>query len=139
MQPRLVSSAGDIQTCYEVISELRPHLAADEFVKRVQQQMSTGYQLAILEDGAQVVCAAGFRYGETLAWGKYLYVDDLVTLQAAQGRGFGRAMIEWLLAEAARNDCDQFHLDSGVQRAPAHKFYFENGLSVSSFHFVKKL
>jgi hypothetical protein len=31
------------------------------------------------------------------------------------------------------------HLDSGVQRTRAHHFYFRQGLSISSFHFGKKL
>ena len=43
--------------------------------------------------------------------------------------------------EAARLDCDQLHLDSGVEadRADAHRFYFRHGLRISSYHFARSM
>jgi hypothetical protein len=41
------------------------------------------------------------------------------------------------LARAA--DCEACKLDSGTQRAQAHKFYFREGMVVTSFHFRKPL
>ncbi len=35
--------------------------------------------------------------------------------------------------------CDTFSLDSGTQRQQAHKFYFREGMTVTSFHFDKKI
>ena len=40
---------------------------------------------------------------------------------------------------ARQQDCAWLHLDSGVQRKQAHKFYFREGMTVSSFHFPEKL
>ena len=36
-------------------------------------------------------------------------------------------------------DCTCIDLDSGVQREHAHRFYFREGLSISSLHFRKRL
>jgi hypothetical protein len=41
------------------------------------------------------------------------------------------------LARAA--GCLRFTLDSGVQRSQAHKFYFREGMTVTSFHFGMSL
>jgi GNAT superfamily N-acetyltransferase len=46
----------------------------------------------------------------SLAWGHYLYVDDLSTHPDARCRG--HALLDWLLEEAKRLDCNQFHLNS---------------------------
>jgi hypothetical protein len=40
---------------------------------------------------------------------------------------------------ARESGCANFNLDSGTQRQQAHKFYFREGLVVTSFHFAKPL
>ena len=39
---------------------------------------------------------AGFRVAECLAWGRFLYVDDLVTVGSARFRGCGQRLLDWL-------------------------------------------
>ena len=87
------------------------------------------------------VAVAGFRIGHMLAWGRFLYVDDLSTLPEARRRGYGRKLLDWLGDEARRLDCEQLHLDSGVtaERFDAHRLYLNAGLAISSFHFARRL
>jgi GNAT superfamily N-acetyltransferase len=85
------------------------------------------------------VAVAGFRLLHTLAWGYVLYVDDLVTRADFRGKGHARRLMEWLFAEADRLGCDQLHLDSGPQRIVAHRFYFNQGLHINSYHFAHDL
>ena len=69
----------EILSCHAVMSELRPHVSADDFLPRVRRQMElAGYKLAYLADG-EVKAVAGFRVSECLAWGTFVYVDDLVS------------------------------------------------------------
>ena len=73
---------------WPVLRELRTHLAdEEELVRRVARQQQAGYRLALGESDGQVVVAAGFRVLENLISGRFLYVDDLVTLASHQGRG----------------------------------------------------
>ena len=72
---------------------------------------------------------------EMLAHGRFLYVDDLVTLDAERSKGHGDALIDWLEAEARREGCRNLQLDSGTQRTAAHRFYFRKRMVVNSFHF----
>ena len=124
---------------------LRAHYAEEsEFVERVDEvQRAEGYRLVgAFEDGAPYALAvAGFRVGHNLAWGRFLYVDDLSTLPEARRRGYGRQLLEWLTEEARREGCDQLHLDSGVtaDRYDAHRLYLNSGLAITSHHFARKL
>ncbi len=120
--------------------ELRPHFEEAEFVAQVQRQMAEGgYRLVFLEAGGEVRAAAGYRLGENLHAGRYLYVDDLVTRAADRSRGFGAALFDWLVAEARREGCACLTLDSGVQRYGAHRFYLLKRMDITSHHFVLPL
>jgi len=66
---QIAESDADIAACYRVMSELRPHVDQQAFVTRVQAQEQQGYRLVFAEDSDGAVAVAGFRVGESLAWG----------------------------------------------------------------------
>jgi len=122
---------------------LRTHCGDErEFVRRVdQQQRPDGYRLVGAFEGDRCVAVTGFRLVRNLAWGDAVYVDDLSTLPEARGRGHGAALLEWCAAEARRLGCLELHLDSalGPEREDAHRLYFNQRLSIASYHFMKSL
>jgi len=135
----LAESDDEVLACLPVIRHLRDLGDAAAFLRRVRSQRRSGYQLAALRDGGDPLAVAGFRLGENLAWGRYLYVDDLVTLPEARSRGYGAALLAWLVAHGRAHGVDQLHLDSGRQRADAHRFYEREGLEATSVHFRRVL
>src|SRR3989344_3527847 len=137
MDIHLAKTDTEITACYPVMRELRPHLEKESFVSRVRAQEKMGYVLVYVQDSGSPVAVAGFRLGESLAWGRFLYVDDLVTLPGHRSRGYGAALLSWLVEVAAKEGCEQLHLDSGVQRKDAHRFYEREGMKLASFHFSK--
>jgi GNAT superfamily N-acetyltransferase len=137
--PRIASTDEEIARCFPVMSELRPHLQADSFVALVRGMEAEGFRLAFIEDKKQIVAAAGFRIFTSLFMGKNLYVDDLVTTGQARSAGYGKVMLDWLRTVATDAGCAWLHLDSGTQRHRAHRFYFMQGMQISSFHFSQKL
>lgn len=139
VQLKLVDTLDDIQACFPVMSQLRPRFTQSDFVTQVLQQQSQGYfLLAAFLDGNVVGCA-GFVIGTKLAWGKHLYVDDLVADDAIRSSGIGLAMVNWLKEHARKSGCEQLHLDSGVQRFAAHKFYLRENFIINSHHFSIEL
>lgn len=66
-------------------------------------------------------------------------MDDLITLPAHRSKGFGSRLLAWLREFAAKEGCLQMHLDSGMQRKDAHRFYEREGMAVSGFHFVENI
>lgn len=135
----LARSDQDIQGCFDVMVQLRPHLKREEFVARVRrQQAEARYELAYLTAGS-VKAVAGFRISECLAWGKFLYVDDLVAGSSDRSQGYGGILFDWLVAYARAAGCDEFHLDSGVQRFDAHRFYLKRRMAIEAHHFGLKI
>jgi GNAT superfamily N-acetyltransferase len=129
----------EIESCYPVMVQLRPHVQPVEFLQRARRQSEiAGYELAYLSDDG-VKAVAGFRISECLAWGKFLYVDDLVSDATERSRGYGSALLDWLIEYAKAQKCDQFHLDSAVHRFDAHRFYLTKRMFIEGHHFTLKL
>jgi GNAT superfamily N-acetyltransferase len=136
--------AGESHRAALALLELRPHVGSSEaLVARVDAQRASGYRVvASFEPGdSDAAAVAGLRVGENLPWGRFVYVDDLVTRAALRGRGHADAVMAWVEQEARRQGCAQLHLDSGVgpERADAHRFYFRHRLRITSYHFAREL
>lgn len=139
MEINLAVSQQHIHDCFPVMQHLRPHFEMGTFTQQVNQQMQQGYQLVFASLNNQVVGVAGFVIGTKLAWGKHLYVDDLVIDPQVRSSGVGKALLDWMTDYALTQGCEQLHLDSGVQRFAAHKFYLREGMNIASHHFSKSL
>lgn len=139
MEIHLAHSEVDLQRCFPVAVQLRPHLNQDQFVSQVLLQQQEGFHLAYVQDQDAVRAIAGYRYMNTLAHGRILYVDDLVTDANSRSQGYGKHLITWLFEQAHAQGCRSLQLDSGVQRTEAHRFYFREGLVINSFRFAKPI
>ncbi len=139
MKISIATTNDELVRCYPVMAELRPHLNQKQFIEQTHRQQRAGFQIVYLEDRKHVVSVAGFRILEYLGWGKTLYVDDLVTLSSARSRQHGGKLFDWLVEHAKSQDCDEFHLDSGVQRHGAHRFYLQRRMDITCHHFALKL
>ena len=139
---RLAEDDADIRLAYPVMLQLRPQYEPDAFAEQVRRQQADGYRLAVLVDEETAAAVAGYRLGENLAWGRYLYVDDLVTDSCRTVRaGHGRDTDEMATGTGGRKrtGCDELHLDSGVQRFAAHRFYLRHRMDITSHHFTLRL
>jgi GNAT superfamily N-acetyltransferase len=137
--PKRAITDKEIESCFDVMSELRTRLRQGDFLKTVRHMETEGYRLAYIEEQGKVVSVAGYRIYTNLFMGKHLYVDDLVTSETVRSKGYGEKMVKWLREEARKEGCNVFHLDSGTQRGAAHKFYFRQGFTIASYHFSEWL
>jgi len=116
--------------------QLRPNVPLDDYLQTGTRMMkSDGYRLAALYEEDNVRAVAGYRVMEMLYCGKILYADDLITDDRFRSKGYGKVLMDWLKGEATVQGCVELHLDSGVQREQAHRFYFREGLTISGHHF----
>lgn len=134
----LAETDDQILQCQSVMRHLRD-VDASTFLRAVRSQQEGGYRLIYLSVNGVPQAVAGFRLGSNLAWGRHLYVDDLVTIPEVRSKGYGSALLAWLEDFAEREGCKQVHLDSGTERKDAHRFYEREGFEVSSLHFKRLL
>jgi GNAT superfamily N-acetyltransferase len=108
-------------------------------VPLVRKQQALGYVLAYVKDEGRVTAVAGFRFSDSLAWGHFIYVDDLVSDETARSGGYGRGLLDWIADHGRQHGCGQLHLDSGVQRFGAHRFYLRERMDITCHHFCRML
>ena len=130
-----VTSDEAITRCYPVLRQLRPSLQPGQLIPAVRRMEAHGFRLAYLEEGGEVRAVAGYRITEMLRTGPMLEIDDLVTDAATRSGGYGRKLLEWLVAEALVHGCSVVELDSAVHRFDAHRFYYREGMHILGYHF----
>ncbi len=136
MHIQIARTDTDLERISPVLRQLRHRFDTPALIAQIKTQLAEGYRLAFVEsDDGQVLCVAGFVITIKLAWGRALYVDDLVTDADARSTGAGTFMMDWLKAHAREQGCAQLHLDSGVQRFDAHRFYLRERFCIASHHF----
>ena len=126
-----------LQAVYPVMRELRTELSDDEMHERYAAGHVHGYRVVALFDGDQCRAAAGYRLITNFVSGKHLYVDDLVTAERWRSSGYGRLLNKYLVELARSEGCTSVQLDSGTHRRKAHRFYFRERYTITSFHFVR--
>lgn len=137
MKVKIAKTDTELLKLSDILLEFRPTFNHDQgnLVAQIKEQQQNGYQLAYVEFENSVLCICGFVVGQKLAWGKHIYVDDLVTDERYRSKGAGRFVIDWLKSYAKEIGCSQIHLDAGVQRFLAHRFYLREGFNLASHHF----
>jgi len=133
---KIAETDDEIRNCYLVTAELRPHFkSADEFFTQVKRQSKNcGFQLVYLEENG-IKAVAGVRIGEWLARGKYLEIEDLVTVSDSRSSGYGGELFDWIVNYAKRENCVEIKLVSAVTRFGAHKFYLKKGMIIDAHFF----
>ena len=133
-----ITEPGLVALAEPVHRQLRPALPAD-YVARIGEVCAGGARLLAAVEGDRVAGVALWRVFDNTHEGRRLYVDDLVTDEARRSRGIGRVLLNWLEQRARQLGCGVVALESGVQRARAHAFYFREGFSIPSFSLRKAL
>jgi GNAT superfamily N-acetyltransferase len=142
MQPivKIMKSDLEIMSTFSTFKQLRPHLTEDNFLGKIKRlQDNYGFNLVAVIENDKVKATAGYRIAESLAWGNYFYVDDLITDEKSRRKGYAKILWNWLLSKEKENVWEQFHLDSGVHRYDAHRFYLKGGLDITCHHFQMTL
>lgn len=137
---RHADTDADQRACYAVMRELRPHLQnEDEFMQRIGRAAEESYRILAAWDEGRVVALAGYRFQENLVYGKFLYVDDLVSAEGQRGQRWGERLLKALDAVAEEAGVVRLVLDTGLANALAQRFYFRQGLLTSSLRFGKAI
>ena len=137
MHLALATTDAEIAATFEVMAQLRPHLARDAYVPLIRRLMAAErfHLLAAIDDDGAVRAVAGYRYMEMLYCGRMMYIDDLVTDERTRSHGYGKALLVWLRREARDAGCTEVQLISRVTREQAHRFYVREGFGIEAFHF----
>nr|WP_314578068.1 GNAT family N-acetyltransferase [uncultured Pseudomonas sp.] len=134
------TSKVELEGCFEVMKQLRPHLVSPQsLIEQLQRQFKAGYELLGGSQGGRVVGLVGYREMENLLYGRFIYVDDLVVDSSIRQMGLGAQLLDAVRQQAKARGCAHFVLDTGLHMPLAQRFYFREGLLARGMHFVEPL
>lgn len=137
---RPLDRTGDLAQAFALVHTLRPHLAdAADLAARVARMRPQGYQLLGAFDAGALVAMAGYRLQENLVYGRFLYVDDLVTAPAQRGSRWGARLLRALERVAGAEGCARLVLDTAISNVQAQRFYVRQGLEHGAQRYQKLL
>jgi GNAT superfamily N-acetyltransferase len=116
--------------------QLRPQIAVD-YNAKMRGIFAGGGEMCVCINDEAVLGIAVYRSFENTFSGLRFYVDDLVTDENKRSTGVGHMLIAYLEREAKQRGANGLELESGTQRQQAHKFYFREGMTITSFSFRK--
>ena len=134
----LATNAAWLAAAEPLHRQLRPGIP-DPYVGYMRRMFDQGAEMAILTEGEAIRAIAVYRTYLTTFHGLRFYLDDLVTDETARSRGFGAQILAWCEQQARHRGCDVLDLDSGLQRARTHKFYFRHDFGICAFSLTKPL
>lgn len=142
MEKRLfvVQTKADLEKCYPVLKELRPHLSFEDYISIYEQShASDGYEIAAIEVKNQILAVMGYRFLSDFVRGKHVYVDDLVSTEKARSQGLGAELLKFAESVAEETGCKSLRLCTGIENERGVKFYDRNGWTKRAFAYAKKL
>lgn len=143
----LMDEHGHLKDCQHlnemlrIHKQLRPMLPEniEAYALLLKRMATQGARLLLAESNGIPIGIAVYRIYENTYEGLRLYVDDLIVDETCRSQGAGHALLEYCRQIAHQAGCGFLSLDSGTQRAQAHKMYFREELTITAFHFTQAL
>ncbi len=142
MQNRLfvVKTKPDLERCYPVMKELRPHLSFEDYISIYDQShASDGYEIVAIENNEGILAVMGYRFLFDYVRGKHVYVDDLVSTEKARSKGLGAELLKFAERIAKETGCKSLRLCTGIENERGIQFYDREGWTKRAFAYSKKL
>lgn len=136
---KIAETEAEINNCYDVMAELRPHLSREEFAAQVVRQMKESNFRLVYSADSEIKAVGGIRIAEWLAGGKYLEIEDLVAKDGERSKGYGGELFDWIVEYAKSENCKEVKLVSHVKRHGAHRFYLNKRMDIIAHYFALEL
>lgn len=136
----LVRGKSDLEKCFVVMKELRPHLDLDTYFAIYEEaHQNNGYEIVAIEEDGKILAVMGYRVLSDFVRGKHVYVDDLVSSESLRSKGLGAELLRYAEKVAKDLNCNVLRLCTGIENDRGVQFYERNGWTRRAFAYVKKL
>lgn len=122
-----------------LVQLLEPELSAELISERSASMRTEGWLCIGVFDGAEMLGLAGYSLRTHLFSGRVMYVENVVLVPTARGKGIGEQLMTWLEQKAVTLSCRMLTLDAYARNLGARTFYQRLGYDPRGVHFVKEL
>lgn len=129
----------ELNSVYEVMAELRPHITVDQF-KEIYKKAHTNDQYTLYGYFENEKCYAlmGVRYLYDYVHLFHLYIDDLIVSSKQRSNGVGAKLLKFAEKLANDNKCTGLRLCTGVDNKDGIRFYEREKWLMRAVVFKKK-
>lgn len=136
----VIKDKNDLDRCFPIMKELRPHLTIESFFAIYDQAHSSdGYEIVGAEIDGKILAVMGYRFLSDYVRGKHVYIDDLVSTESARSQGLGAELLKFAEEIAQNNNCAALRLCTGIENERGAKFYDRNGWTKRAYAYTKKI
>lgn len=130
---------------FSVIRQMYSELSPEHYRERLQAIREMNYrQFAYMakdkkDKGDECLGVVGLWLFPRLWCGLQADIDNFIVDEKARSLGVGRLLLNHCLAYATERGANIAVLDTYVENARSHRFYFREGFSIRGYHFIKPL
>lgn len=110
---------------FPIMNQLRTDLVEETYLDLLSEMKKDGYRLFALVVEDQIVALAGLSLRVNFYSKRHVFIYDLVTDATHRSHGYGEKLLTYVHNWAFKNGAEYVALESGIQRADAHRFYEE--------------
>jgi GNAT superfamily N-acetyltransferase len=130
----------ELYATYPFVAQLTPDLSEASFRTIQDKIMDDGYQcIGAFDTDGTMHGMCGYWIRHRFYCGKGLHIDNIASTGEMHGRGIGTVLMDWIVAEATAQGCDNVVLDTYLENKDAHAFYLKHQLRIAGLHFMRKL
>ncbi len=135
-----VSDRADLEKCFSVMKELRPHLTLAEYIAIYEEARQEGnYTIIALEENNQILALMGYRKLTDFVRGRHLYIDDLVVTEKARSKGLGAVLLKQAEQIAQEKGYKVLRLCTGIENKRGMNFYETHSWTKRAYAYTKKI
>ena len=133
-----LSTLEDMLKTHGLVRELTD-ISLEDYKQMLTEMVPHNYFQVVIYEGDNLLGVSGYWICTKIYSGKYIEIDNLVIDKEHRSKNIGKLLVDWMIEEGKRNNCQTMMLDAYVENFKAHKFYYREGFIARGFHYLKKL
>lgn len=134
MQIRELTTIDEMLAAFEVLQHMYPKMTREKYGTIIRQRKEEGYRMVGVFDGNKCVSSAGFWIGVRFYCGKFIQLDNMVTLPEYRSKGAGKIITDFIKEIGKTENCLKVLVDTYVENFDAHRFFLKEGFIIRGYH-----
>ena len=133
-------SSNDIPQIVSLMEVFNEHkFSAEVLKKRFESMFQQHYECVGVFEEDRLIGVTGLWYQTRHYSGKSCEVDHVYIDEKHRSGGIGKQLFAFIETHVKAKGCEAIELNTYVQNAASHKFYFNIGFKILGFHFLKEI